>query len=93
MRPALTGRAGSRLCGRHGKARTHRGEVDDQFRQPPFPAHPIHDLNLARAAGHSPHKPISPCPRLVVVAEIHAGQEREGGYPSDSGRLADYLRV
>ena len=52
---------------------------DDQFRQPPLPAHSIHDLDLARTAGDSPNEPIAPCPRFVVVSEIHEGQERERG--------------
>jgi hypothetical protein len=52
---------------------------DDQFRQPPLPARSVHDLDLARTAGDSPNEPIAPCPRFVVVSEIHEGQERERG--------------
>ena len=52
---------------------------DDQLRQPPLSTHPVHDLDLARTAGDRPNKPIAPCLRLLVVAEIHEGQQRERG--------------
>src|SRR5258706_3200382 len=39
---------------------------NDQFRQPPLSAHPVHDLGLSGTACYSPKEPISPCPRLFV---------------------------
>jgi hypothetical protein len=38
---------------------------DDQFRQPSLASHAVHDLDLARAAGDCPRKPISPRSRLA----------------------------
>jgi glyoxylase-like metal-dependent hydrolase (beta-lactamase superfamily II) len=52
---------------------------DDQLRQPALAAHTVHDLDLVRAAGDSPNKPIAPSLRLLVVAEIHESQQRESG--------------
>ncbi len=54
---------------------------DDQFRQSPLSADPVHDLDLAGVAGGRANKPISPYPRLVVVPEFHQRQKREGGVP------------
>jgi hypothetical protein len=52
---------------------------NNQLRQPSLATHPIHYLDLARATGDCPSKPIAPCLRLLVVAEMHQGQERKGG--------------
>src|SRR5580704_17507462 len=53
--------------------------TENLFRQPALTAHAVHDLDLARAAGDSPKKPIPPCPRFLIVSEVHKGHQREGG--------------
>ena len=50
-----------------------------QLRQPALAAYSIDDLHLLRTAGDGAKKPVSPCPRFVVVSEVHQGQQRESG--------------
>src|ERR1700730_1771686 len=58
---------------------------DGQLRQPSLATDAEHDLDLARAARDRPNQPLAPprrllapCPRPLVIAEIHESEEREG---------------
>jgi hypothetical protein len=42
-----------------------------QFRQPALAPNSVDDLHLSWTAGHGANEPVSPCPRLIVVSEVH----------------------
>ena len=71
---------------------------DLPFRQAPLAGEAVHDLELRRAAGDRAHQPGPPLPRLVVVAGVHQGQQRQGGVPDPAvavvpvARAAELLR-
>src|SRR5436309_6650754 len=48
------------------------------FRQPPFAADAIHDLQLIRPPGDGAYQPVSPRARLFVVTGSSECQQREG---------------
>jgi len=54
---------------------------NDHFWRPALPADTVDDPHLLRTASDSPNEPVSPCPRFVVVSEMHQGQERECSVP------------
>src|SRR5712671_7255000 len=51
------------------------------FRQTPFTAKAIHNLQLVRAAGNRTHQPVPPASGLFVVTSGTEREQREGGVP------------
>src|SRR5882762_4321765 len=51
------------------------------FRQTPLTAKAVHNLQLVRAASSRTNEPISPVPRLFVVASGAEREQGEGGVP------------
>src|SRR4051794_784071 len=74
-----------KLCGRGvadaDRARTFisRQPGDFPFGQELFAGDAIQDLDLCGAASDRPKQPVAPSPGLVVIAEIHEGEQGEGG--------------
>ena len=53
--------------------------ICDPFDQPPFAADAVHDLKLLRAAGDGAQQPFAPGLRLLVIAGMHDGEQRQRG--------------
>src|SRR2546422_6610172 len=51
------------------------------FRQTPLTTKAIHNLQLVRAASNRTNEPVSPVPRLFVVASGAEREQGEGGVP------------